>query len=94
MWADGGVKAEYAQGVVSSPSDHYSELLELLTPLLGPHTAKQALKLVAARSKAPPESLAEEHLELARDVLRPILRTLVGNQATRAVIDEMERRLG
>lgn len=62
-------------------------VIDGLSPDLGTHTAKQALKLVCKRAKCAPPRLAGEHVDTMRTVLRPMLRTLLGGARTELLIE-------
>jgi hypothetical protein len=66
-----------------------------LTRYLGPHTAKNALKLFAQKSvRKTPEELSFHDLEPLLAALRPMLRTLIGSRETDAVLADLRRELG
>ena len=66
-----------------------------LTRYLGPHTAKNALKLFAQKSvRKTPEELGYYDLEPLLTALRPMLRTLIGSRETDALLEDLRRELG
>lgn len=70
-------------------------VIKELTRYLGPHTAKNALKLFAQKSvNKAPEALVRDDLEPLLAALRPMLRTLIGSRETDAVLAELRRELG
>jgi hypothetical protein len=63
-----------------------------LARLLGPNTARSALRTFSKRTLGvEPEVLAESDVPRLLAALRPALRTLLGNDAAQAAIDEIER---
>lgn len=64
-------------------------VVTVLTPLLGPHTAKRALAMICKRAGKEPEQLGPGDLELAQSTLRPMLRTLIGNEVTIRVLADL-----
>lgn len=73
----------------------YSQVVEQrLTPLLGPFTARMALKTFAtARLGRPPELIAREDVPALLDALRPMLNTLVGSIQASAVLEDLRREV-
>lgn len=66
-----------------------------LTRYLGPHTAKNAIKLFAQKSvNKAPEALVRDDLEPLLAALRPMLRTLIGTRETDVVLAGLRRELG
>lgn len=66
-----------------------------LTRYLGPHTAKNALKLFAQKSvHKTPEQLGHSDVEPLLAALRPMLRTLIGSRETDLVLEDLRRELG
>ena len=61
----------------------------MLTPLLGPHTAKRALVMICKRAGKEAHELGEEDLAIAHTTLRPMLRTLIGNDVTVRVLADL-----
>ncbi len=73
--------------VTASVADH---IVEVLTPLLGPHTARRALAMICKRAgKEAPEELGQPDLVIACATLRPMLRTLIGNDVTVRVLADL-----
>lgn len=69
-------------------ADH---MVQVLTPVLGPHTTERALLLVCERVEKARASLTLEDLEEATAVLRPMLRTLIGQALTEKIIISLRR---
>lgn len=70
-------------------------VVTVLTPLLGPHTAKRALAMICKKAGKEADQLGPEDLEVAQATLRPMLRTLIGNDVTTRVLADLggqERR--
>jgi hypothetical protein len=66
-----------------------------LTRYLGPHTAKNALRLFAQKAvHKSPDELGYADLEPLLAALRPMLRTLIGSRETDAVLADLRRELG
>ncbi len=66
-----------------------------LTRYLGPHTAKNALRLFAQKSvHKSPDELGYADLEPLLAALRPMLRTLISSRETDAVLADLRRELG
>lgn len=61
----------------------------MLSPLLGPHTAKRALAMICKRAGKDAAELGIDDLELAQTTLRPMLRTLIGNEVTVRVLADL-----
>jgi hypothetical protein len=64
-------------------------VVSVLTPLLGPHTAKRALVMICKKAGKEAEQLGPDDLELAQSTLRPMLRTLIGNDVTTRVLADL-----
>lgn len=64
-------------------------VVAVLTPLLGPHTAKRALAMICKKAGKEPEQLGQADIELAQSTLRPMLRTLIGNEVTVRVLADL-----
>ena len=64
-------------------------VVEVLTPLLGPHTAKRALAMICKRAGKEPAELGAGDLAIACTTLRPMLRTLIGNDVTVRVLADL-----
>lgn len=64
-------------------------VVSVLTPLLGPHTAKRALVMICKKAGKEPGELGEGDLEVAQTTLRPMLRTLIGNDVTARVLADL-----
>lgn len=73
----------------------YSQVVEQrLTPLLGPFTARMALKTFSAsRLGRAPEQISHKDVPALLEALRPMLNTLVGSARARAVLDELRKEL-
>lgn len=69
-------------------------LAKKLGRFLGPHTAKNALKVFALKAvnKAPGE-LAAADLEPLLLALRPMLRTLIGARESEQLLDDIRREV-
>lgn len=65
------------------------QVIEVLTPLLGPHTAKRALVMICKRAGKEAHELGEGDLTIAHTTLRPMLRTLIGNDVTMRVLADL-----
>ena len=72
--------------VTASFADH---IVEVLTPLLGPHTAKRALAMICKRADKEVSELGHADLALVCATLRPMLRTLIGNDVTVRVLADI-----
>jgi hypothetical protein len=77
---------------VPAPLTEY--LAQQLGRFLGPHTAKNALKVFSqkALNKAPAE-LVPADLEPLLLALRPMLRTLIGARESEQLLDDIRREL-
>ena len=64
-------------------------VVSVLTPLLGPHTAKRALVMICKKAGKEPDELGDGDLEVAQTTLRPMLRTLIGNDVTTRVLADL-----
>ncbi|MCY1068787.1 hypothetical protein [Nannocystis sp. RBIL2] len=64
-------------------------VVSVLTPLLGPHTAKRALAMICKRAGKDAAELGLDDLEVAQTTLRPMLRTLIGNEVTVRVLADL-----
>ncbi|MBZ5715017.1 hypothetical protein [Nannocystis pusilla] len=64
-------------------------VVTVLTPLLGPHTAKRALAMICKRAGKDAAALGPDDVELAQTTLRPMLRTLIGNEVTVRVLADL-----
>jgi len=73
----------------------YSQVVEQrLTPLLGPFTARMALKTFAAsRLGRSPEQISLKDVPALLDALRPMLNTLVGSTRASSVLGELRKEL-
>ena len=75
-----------------SPARHVEERL---ATFLGPHTARNALKTFATRTLGrSPEELTLADVPSLLAALRPMLRTLLGEDSARMLIDDIARELG
>ena len=69
---------------------HFADhVVHVLTPLLGPHTAKRALAMICKRAGKEPAELGTADLAIACSTLRPMLRTLIGNDVTVRVLADL-----
>lgn len=73
----------------------YSTVVEQrLTPLLGPFTARMALKTFStSKLGRAPEEISRADVPALLDALRPMLNTLVGSARAGAVLDELKKEL-
>jgi hypothetical protein len=70
------------------------QIAERLVPYLGPHNAKTAVKTFARRVFGrTPETLTAEDLPALLEGMRPMLRTLVGEDSAEAVINAIKREV-
>lgn len=60
-------------------------IIQVLEPLLGPHTARHALKVACARVGSAPEALKRSEAAAVAGELTPMLRTLLGRAAAERV---------
>lgn len=72
--------------VTASFAEH---VVAVLTPLLGPHTAKRALAMICKRANKDADELGPGDLAIAHTTLRPMLRTLIGNEVTVRVLADL-----
>ena len=63
-----------------------AQILGVLEPLLGRHTAKNALALVCKRLDRREDELSAADLDRIHETLGPILRTLVGREVAGRVL--------
>jgi hypothetical protein len=69
-------------------------LAQKLGRFLGPHTAKNALKVFAQKAlNKTPEQLAHADLEPLLLALRPMLRTLIGARESDQLLDDIRREV-
>ncbi len=73
--------------ITANFADH---IVQVLTPLLGPHTAKRALAMICKRANKTADELGPEDLSVAHTTLRPMLRTLIGNDVTVRVLADLD----
>ncbi|HVE83022.1 MAG TPA: hypothetical protein VND93_09260 [Myxococcales bacterium] len=73
----------------------YGQVVEQrLTPLLGPFTARMALKTFSASKLGrTPEQISRQDVPPLLDALRPMLNTLVGSARAGAVLEELRKEL-
>lgn len=64
-------------------------VVHVLTPLLGPHTARRALAMICKRAGKDAGALGPDDLPVAQSTLRPMLRTLIGNDVTVRVLADL-----
>jgi len=67
---------------------------EVLTPLLGRHTARKALELACQKSGTAVARLGDAELPVVIDNLMPMLRTLLGEQVAERVKGDIQHRGG
>ena len=70
-------------------SEVSADVVRILTPLLGPHTARRALAMVCKRAGKDASHLGPEDLPMAHQTLRPMLRTLVGKEVAIRVLADL-----
>lgn len=73
----------------------YSQVVEQrLTPLLGPFTARMALKTFASsKLGCAPDQVSRDNVPMLLEALRPMLNTLVGSARAGAVLEELRKEL-
>jgi hypothetical protein len=65
-----------------------------LSAFLGPHTARSALKTFSTRTLGrAPEELTRADVPALMAALRPMLRTLLGDESAKALIDQISKEL-
>lgn len=70
------------------------QVADHLTAWLGKHNSKNAVKMFSMRTlKRPPEDLTIEDLPNLIDALRPMLRTLIGDESTGVVLDIVMKKV-
>jgi hypothetical protein len=72
--------------VAASFADH---VVEVLSPLLGPHTARRALAMICKKAGKDAQELGPTDMAIAHTTLRPMLRTLIGNDVTVRVLADL-----
>lgn len=72
--------------VAANFADH---VVQVLTPLLGPHTAKRALAMICKKAGKEAHELGPGDMVIAHTTLRPMLRTLIGNDVTVRVLADL-----
>lgn len=79
----------------SSAADAIHTRIEArLSPLLGPFTAKMAIKTFAASKLGlGPEQLNRTHVPALLEALRPMLNTLAGTAKAQAVVEDLRKEL-
>jgi len=66
-----------------------------LAPYIGPHTGRVAVKTFAARGLGrAAETLTQEDVHAMTHALRPMLRTLLGQQRCEIVVQQILREFG
>jgi len=73
--------------VAANFADH---IVQVLSPLLGPHTAKRALAMICKKAGKETHQLGPTDLAIAHATLRPMLRTLIGNDVTVRVLADLD----
>jgi len=69
-------------------------IIEVLEPYLGPHNARTAVKTFARRVfQRTPDTLTSEDLPALLDGMRPMLRTLVGEDSAESVLEAIKREV-
>jgi hypothetical protein len=69
-------------------------ILDRLTPYLGPHTAKNAVKTFSQRALGlPPENVSLSHVPELLAALKPALTTLLGQAACDHLLESLKREL-
>ncbi len=69
-------------------------IVKVLEPYLGPHNARTAVKTFARRVfKRAPETLTAADLPALLEGMRPMLRTLVGEQSAESVLQTIRREV-
>ncbi len=80
--------------MATQPGPVHQHIQQRLSPLLGPFTARMALKTFAVgKLGRQPEELSPPDLPALFDALRPMLNTLVGSGKAAAVLDELRQEL-
>ncbi len=75
------------RGTPPQPTPIAARLERHLAPHVGAHTARNAVKTFARRAlDRGPEELTAEDLPALLDALRPMLQTLLGQEAARQVL--------
>jgi hypothetical protein len=70
------------------------QIIEKLEPYLGPHNARTAVKTFTRRVfNRTPETLTAEDLPALLDGMRPMLRTLVGEDSAESVLQAIQREV-
>jgi hypothetical protein len=68
----------------------FESVYEILKPLLGKLSARKAIELACQKSSKPIDSLVPGDVDDLCDGLRPMLRTLLGNQTASQVLTEIQ----
>ena len=70
------------------------QIIEVLEPYLGPHNARTAVKTFARRVfNRMPDTLTVEDLPALLEGMRPMLRTLVGEESADSVLGAVKREV-
>jgi hypothetical protein len=70
------------------------EVAKRLAVFLGPHTARNAVRTFSLRAIGrPPEQLLRTDVPLLLEALRPMLRTLIGEESARLLISQIRREV-
>lgn len=70
------------------------QIIDKLEPFLGPHNARTAVKTFARRVFGrTPETLTAEDVPALLEGMRPMLRTLVGEQSAESVLLAIKREV-
>lgn len=71
------------------------QVIEKLGEYLGPHTAKTAVKTFSKRAFGrEPDTLTVDDVPTLLEALRPMLRTLVGEESAEILINVITREVG
>jgi len=70
------------------------QIVEKLAPYLGPHNARNAVKTFSQKVLGrTPDKLTAEDLPALLEGMRPMLRTLVGQESAGAVLQAIQREV-
>ena len=70
------------------------QIIEVLEPYLGPHNARTAVKTFARRVfQRTPDTLTIKDLPALLEGMRPMLRTLVGEDSAESVLQAIQREV-
>ena len=69
-------------------------LVARLSPYLGQHNARVAVKTFASRAfNLPPEALTANHVSALLDAMKPMLCTLVGSSSAAALLSRIRQEV-